>query len=166
MTGLFHYQSMLANIPYVNRFVAQPTTGNATESYSALKQENDNLNKQVQALTLEDAVLSKGAQSNNDAAGIGTDGVTAENPVFDQTQQQVYKNLANYYANMQPASAVAILGNQDQQTVAEILYEMDKDQASPILAAMDPAQAAKLLKLIAGIDSEVTAQSSGPTTGE
>ena len=89
-----------------------------------------------------------------------------EVPWFDQAQQQVYKNLANYYANMQPASALAILNKQDQQTVAEILYEMDQDQASQILTVMDPAQAAKLLKLIAGIDSEVKAQSSGPTTGE
>jgi len=152
--------------------VAQPTTDIATESDDDLKQENDSLKKQVQALTLEDEVLSKGSQSNNGASGTGTGGVpeggdgTAGSPVFDQAQQQVYKNLANYYANMQPASALAILNKQDQQTVAEILYEMDQDQASQILTVMDPAQAAKLLKLIAGIDSEVKAQSSGPTTGE
>jgi flagellar motility protein MotE (MotC chaperone) len=172
MTGLVSYQAMLSKIPYISRFVAQPATGKATESYAALQQENDSLKKQVQALTLEDAVLSKGSLSNSGTSGTGAGGGlegaggTAGNPVFDQAQQQVYKNLANYYSNMQPASAVAILANQDQQTVSEILYEMDKDQGSQILAAMDPVQAAKLLKQIAGIDSEIKAQSSDPTTGE
>jgi flagellar motility protein MotE (MotC chaperone) len=170
-TGLIS-SDLLSQIPYVNKLVVQPSTGKATEPDDTLKQENDSLKKQVQALTLEDAVLSKGSQPNNGASGTGPgEGLeggsgTAGNPVFDQAQQQVYKNLANYYANMQPASAVAILGNQDQQTVSEILYEMDKDQGSQILAAMDPAQAAKLLQLIAGIDSEVKAQSSGAGAGE
>ena len=129
---------MLSKIPYVNKFVAQPTTDIATESYDDLKQENDSLKKQVQSLTWRTR-LSKGAQSNNGTSGTGTGGVpegsdgTAGNPVFDQAQQQVYKNLANYYANMQPASALAILDKQDPQTVAEILYEMDKNQASQIL---------------------------------
>jgi flagellar motility protein MotE (MotC chaperone) len=172
ITGLFNYQNTLSKIPYLNKLVAQSTTGKPLESYNALQQENDTLKKQVQALTLEDAVLSEGSQSSNNvsATGAGTalegDGNTGGTPVFDPMQQQVYKNLANYYANMQPATAVAILGNQDQQTVSEILYEMDKDQASQILAAMDPAQAAKLLKIIASIDSEVKAQPSGAVTGE
>jgi hypothetical protein len=161
-------------MPYLDKMAVQPAT---TESYDTLKQENDSLKKQVQALTLEDAVLSKGSQSNNGGFGSGAgDGLEGSGgaaasasgypPVFDQTQQQVYKNLASYYANMQPASAVAILVNQDQQTVSEILYEMDKDQGSQILAAMDPVQAAKLLKLIAGIDSEVKMQSTGAGVGE
>ncbi|MGD0622037.1 MAG: hypothetical protein ABSA82_06200 [Thermacetogeniaceae bacterium] len=171
MMGLIDLRATLSKIPYVDEFVAP---GQTTESYAALKQENDSLKKQVQALTMEDEVLSKGSQSNNNAPGSGTGatgaggltggGSAAGNPVFDQAQQQVYQNLANYYASMKSESAVAILGNQDPQMVSEILYEMDKDAASQILATMDPVQAAKLLKLIAEIDSEVKAQSSGSTS--
>jgi flagellar motility protein MotE (MotC chaperone) len=172
--GLIDIRATLSKIPYVDEFVAPQTPGQTTESYAALKQENDSLKKQVQTLTMEDEVLSKGSQSNNNAPGSGTGaggaggltsgGSAAGNPVFDQAQQQVYQNLANYYASMKPESAVAILGNQDPQMVSEILYEMDKDAASQILAAMDPVQAAKLLKLIAEIDSEVKAQSSVSTS--
>ncbi len=171
MAGLIDLRATLSNIPYVDEFVAPKTPGQATESYAALKQENDNLNKQVQALTMEEDVLSKGSQSNNDTAGTGTGnggaggleggGSAAGKPVFDQAQQQVYQNLADYYASMKPESAVAILSNQDPQMVSEVLYEMDKDAASQILAAMDPVQAAKLLKLIAEIDSGVKTQESG-----
>jgi hypothetical protein len=172
MTGMFNYQDTLSKIPYINNFVAQPATGKAAEPYDTLKQENDSLKKQVQELTLEDAVLSKSSQSNSNAAGTGAGtgldgaGNTGGQPVIDLSQLQVYKNMSNYYANMEPATAVAILSNQDQQTVSEILYEMSKDQASQILSAMDPAQAAKLLKAIAVIDGEVKAQSSGAATGE
>jgi flagellar motility protein MotE (MotC chaperone) len=172
--GLLNYQSVLSQIPFVDNFVAIQAGGGTTESYEALKQENDSLKKQVQSLT-QDAVVGKGSQSNSNAAdstgtsGEGKPGGSGNingNPASDQAQQKVYKDLANYYANMEPASAEAILNNQDPQTVAAILYEMGKNQASDILAVMDPAQAAKLLKLMAGIDSQVEAQSSGLTTEE
>ena len=172
VSGVFNYQNTLSKIPYVNKFVAPSSTGKVTESYGTLQQENDSLKKQVQALTLEDAVLSESSQSNVNASGTGAatglegSGNSDGTPAIDLSQLQVYKNMANYYANMEPATAVAILGNQDQLTVSEILYEMDKDQASQILAAMDPAQAAKLLKMMAVIDSQVKEQSSGATMGE
>lgn len=165
VTGLIDYRAMLSRIPLVSKIVALQTAGSTAESYDSLTQENATLKKQVQALTMEVDVLSEGSQSNNNMAvnSNGGDGAAAsgQTPVFNQLQQQVHKDLAYYYANMKPDSAVAILGNQDPQMVSEILYEMNKDQASPILAAMDPAQAAKLLKLMAGIDSGVKNQEPG-----
>lgn len=66
-------------------------------------------------------------------------------------QKKIYRELADYYTNMKPTAAVAILKNQDSQMVAGILHEMEKEQAGEILSALDPAQAAKLIELIAEI---------------
>ncbi len=154
--GLVNYQKMLSTIPLVDDIMTQPSAGSMAAEDAALKQENESLKMQVQTLQEEVAqsqVSSTGAVTSTSSPNPGTG-----NPVDDQAQQEVYKNLADYYANMQPESAVAILDNQDPQVAAAILHEMDQDQAGQILAAMDPAQAAKLLKLIADIDSKAQTQ--------
>jgi flagellar motility protein MotE (MotC chaperone) len=154
--GWFDDQVVLSHIPLIN---------GESESYATLQQENASLKKQVQTLT-EELVMSQGSQSN---AGIVSGNgaaapTTGQQSVFDQTEQQVDKDQAKYYANMDPSVAASILSKQDLQTVAGVLYEMNKSSASDILSVMDPTQAANLLKLMASIDSALNTQQSAASS--
>ncbi len=109
-----------------------------------LQKENEELKAKVaelqQALSMKANDSEKAAEKNSDP------------PKTDPVEQKkIYRELADYYTNMKPTAAVAILKNQDSQMVAGILHEMEKEQAGEILSALDPAQAAKLIELIAEI---------------
>lgn len=55
-----------------------------------------------------------------------------------------YRRLAEYFAGMKPAVAVAIMDHMNDETVLGILLAMDNEQAAKILAAMQPQRAAAL----------------------
>lgn len=106
--------------------------------------ENEVLRERVAELEQELAMMI--SDSEND-----TDDYTENDTTLalnSEGQREVYKELAEYYANMKPESAVAILNNHPSQLVAGILHEMEKDQAGEILSRLEPEQAAELIELI------------------
>ncbi|MGI6405913.1 MAG: MotE family protein [Syntrophaceticus sp.] len=110
----------------------------------ALSVENEVLRERVAELEQELAMMI--SDSEND-----TDDYTENDTTLalnSEGQREVYKELAEYYANMKPESAVAILNNHPSQLVAGILHEMEKDQAGEILSRLEPEQAAELIELI------------------
>ncbi|HBG22655.1 MAG TPA: hypothetical protein DDW83_05300 [Peptococcaceae bacterium] len=109
----------------------------------ALIKENEELRERVAKLEQE---LSSMTHSEDEAED--TEPNTGLALGFE-VQKEVYKKLAQYYDNMKPDAAVAILNNHAPQLVAGILHEMEKDQAGEILSRLDPEQAAELIELIA-----------------
>lgn len=168
VAGWIDYQPLLSRVPFIRTIVdhdagSDAAAAAAAAAYDALKQENESLRKQVEALQQE-AVLGSGLQIGAGAGSVGGTGISggstgagdslADSLAADQeARKKLYQDLAEYYAGMRPASAVAILGNQDPEMVAEVLHEMDKEQAGQLLQAMDPALAAKILGIIADIES-------------
>lgn len=110
----------------------------------ALIKENEELRARIAELEQE---LSERTHSEGEAEG-DTEPNTGLAAGFEE-QKEVHKELADYYANMKPDAAVAILNNHTSQLVAGILHEMEKDQAGEILSRLDPEQAAELIELIA-----------------
>lgn len=86
------------------------------------------------------------------------EGIDADNAeeIYRQVveQMQIDKQLAEQserYANMDPASAAAILdvmASGDLDIVAQILLNMDTDKAALIMAELDSATAAKVTKMM------------------
>lgn len=110
----------------------------------ALNKENEELRERVAELEQELSLQTDQKDEARDGFELNTNIVMG----FEQ-QKEVYKELAEYYANMEPDVAVAILNTQASQLVAGILHEMEKDQAGEILSRLDPQQAAELIELIA-----------------
>lgn len=110
----------------------------------ALIKENEELRARITELEQE---LSERTHSEDEAEG-GTEPNTGL-VAGSKEQKEVYKELAEYYANMKPDAAVAILNNHTSQLAAGILHEMEKDQAGEILSRLDTEQAAELIELIA-----------------
>ncbi len=124
-------------------FVQQQQERESSAVEQALIKENEELRESVAELEQE---LSLMTHSEDEAEG--TEPNTGSAMGFEE-QKDVYQELAEYYANMKPDAAVAILKNHTPQLVAGILHEMEKDQAGKILSRLDPEQAAELIELIA-----------------
>lgn len=153
-TGWIEPKGVFKKIPIVSRLVSASKTKKQTSAdaaeLAALKKENEELKKQVAELTRE---LSQRTAQKTESAS--QQQAAAAN---EEEKAKLYRQLADYYSGMKPASAVAILKKLDPQLVAEILKAMDREQAGQILAAMDPADAARLIELIAAGEGSAAAR--------
>lgn len=68
--------------------------------------------------------------------GAMQDAISAEIPEIQESERKNLKTLAQTYANMSPAAAVAIFRDMDESACVKLLSQMKPDKVAPILEEM------------------------------
>ncbi|HAA90241.1 MAG: hypothetical protein XD63_1208 [Thermoanaerobacterales bacterium 50_218] len=145
-TGWIDLGRLGESFPFLAKWVSSENVkedASLEEENKKLKAKIAKLEKEVKELRAQKEMLQQ-LQKNLEESKAAEEERLAE----EQRRKERYRDLATYYAEMEPESAVAILDNLDPGMVAEILQAMDPEQAGAILEAMDPGRAAELLKLM------------------
>ncbi|HEX3031765.1 MAG TPA: hypothetical protein VHS59_05915 [Bacillota bacterium] len=170
--GVFKVKRVLATLPVVSKFVTVEGTvytkvnssvyKGATKAISGLEEvlqrENDGLRAQKDRLQKQVAQLQKAEKDwtarrvalEQQIASLTASQAKQETPEEPTvTQEDKYKQLAKYYAEMKPKEAVAIMDLLSDEVVLGILTQLESDQTAKILAAMEPKRAAGLVDNLA-----------------
>lgn len=155
-TGWIDLRSWMAQVPVLAEWAGveqEEKPLSLEEKNERLRSQMAELEKEVKRLKEQEVMLQE-LQKDLEENEI----MKKEQLAQERAEQEGYRALAAYYADIKPSAAVAILDNLDPQIVAEILQAMDKEQAGQILAAMEPVRAADLLKIIADRTAQAGAQ--------
>ncbi|RXT15117.1 MotE family protein [Ammoniphilus sp. CFH 90114] len=155
-------------IPYVEKYLPDPSTGNEDEQGSAqpdyqlqvaqLTEEVAALNEEIQRKQTEIEDIKKEYESNDDQVKKLKDEIVnlqkqlEDKRVSNEERQAKMKELAKLYTTMSASKAAPIMENLSLEEAVLVLGTMKPNERAGIVAKMNPQKAAELTILLKDIE--------------
>ena len=163
--GLINIAPMVANVPYVNQIITDPT-GSAMESTATptpspppvnpLEIENRELRAKI--LELEKDLMDRTTYYEREKTETLRENTDLKAKVQElesyrsKTELQLASTnqIAEYLQGMKPDAIVKMMDNLDDNTVVQIFSMLTDSTVSKVLALMDPERAAVIARMLMG----------------